>query len=70
MKLIKSRRCNRGATLVEYSFALATVMITSMLGILYFQQSAEAYYQQTTNASPFSHDEKPLLSVIVNNEMK
>ncbi len=57
-------RKNRGATLVEYAFVILTIFVTSLMGSMYFQQSAQAYYKQTSDSGPFSHDEKPLLATI------
>lgn len=57
-------RKNRGATLVEYAFVILTIFVTSLMGSMYFQQSAQAHYNQTSEAGPFSHDEKPLLATI------
>ena len=62
--LTNIRRSNRGATLVEYAFVILTIFATSLMGSMYFQQSAQAHYKKTTDAGPFSHDEKPLLATI------
>ena len=58
------RRRDRGATIVEYAIVILTIFVTSLMGSMYFQQSAQAHYKQTTDAGPFSHDEKPLLATI------
>lgn len=62
--LLNIPRDNRGATLVEYAFVILTIFVTSLLGSMYFQQSAQAHYKQTSGAGPFAHDEKPLLATI------